>query len=177
MIESTHIQTKLTDYVLDLLPRQERQAVERHVAHCTECEQALQRERHVGFHVRRTLQRVTQPANGRYRHLMPAIPQKKSWLQISIHAQRQLASLSIVLMLLFVGWSWHESRQQSEIFSLPTAVAVTATYTTEPTATATHAEVTTEPVETAVGHNAALDYSPTPPPHPTPVAVVSAASN
>ncbi|MCP5099302.1 MAG: zf-HC2 domain-containing protein [Chloroflexi bacterium] len=178
IIETKHIQPKLTDYVLDLLPRPERQVVEWHVAHCAKCEQALKNERLIGTMMQRTLKQATQPANGRLRQLMPPIPQKQQRTLLGFAMQRQLASLCVMLLLIVGGFGWYESQQNHTILPLsPTSLAVTATHTTEPTLTATSTDATTVPMETAVSHNPAPEYSPTPPPNPTPVAVISALSN
>jgi anti-sigma factor RsiW len=72
-----HINQQIPDYVLNLLPKIERQTVEQHTAVCGHCQTALQAEREMGQMVRLTLQTATQPANGRLAQLMPPIPKHK----------------------------------------------------------------------------------------------------
>lgn len=174
-----HINTKLGDYVLDLLPQGERYEVERHVAHCPDCEAALASERAVGNLLRGTLNSVTQPENGRLRQLMPAVPAPKKRLILHLNWQRQLASVCVLLILLVGGIGWFESNQNRNVMPLPTFVAITATYTTEPTLTntATTVKSTAVPAETAVSANPAPAFSATPPPNPTPIAALSTFSN
>ncbi|KAA3664880.1 MAG: hypothetical protein DWQ04_03465 [Chloroflexi bacterium] len=174
-----HINTKLGDYVLDLLPRRERREVELHVAHCADCEAALASEKAVGRLLRGTLSSVTQPDNGRLRQLMPTLPTQKQRPAFNFSWQRQLASVCVMLILLIGGFGWYESNQNRNLMPLPTFVAITATYTSEPTITntATTVKATAEPTVTAVSENPAPDFNATPPPNPTPIAALSTFSN
>ena len=173
-----HINTKISDYVLDLLPQQERRDVAQHVAHCAECEAVLASEQAVGHLLRQTVHEVTQPSNGTLRQLMPAIPGKQShqWV-FNRPWQRQLASVGMLLILLLGGMGWYESNRSSSMGPVPTFIAITATYTNEPTTTATTTQATAEPVITAVSANPEPAYSATPPPNPTPIAALPAVTN
>ncbi len=179
MIETRHINTKLSDYVLDLLPRSERREIELHVAHCAECEAALTSEQTVGRSLHSTLSSVTQPDNGRLRQLMPAIPTQKPRTAFNFSWQRRVASVCVMLILVIGGLGWYQSNQNRSMMPLPTFVAITATYTSEPTITntATTVKATTEPTITAVSENPAPAFSATPPPNPTPIAALAAFSN
>ena len=179
MIETSHINTKSSDYALDLLPRNERREVELHVAHCPDCAAVLASERAVGNLLRGTLNSVTQPENGRLRQLMPAIPTQKKRPVFSLTWQRQLASVCVLLILVVGGIGWFESNQNRSMMPLPTFVAITATHTTEPTMTNTGTSVksTAVPTVTAVSENPAPAFSATPPPNPTPIAALTTFSN
>ena len=179
MIEPNHINTNLSDYVLDLLPRSEQREVEMHVAQCAECEAALASERAVGRLLRGTLSSVTQPDNKTLRQLMPTPPTQRQRLSFHFTWQRQLASVCVLLILVIGGVGWYESNQNRSMVPLPTFVAITATYTSEPTSTntATTEKATVEPTITAVSENPAPAFSATPPPNPTPIAALTNFSN
>ena len=174
-----HINTKTSDYVLDLLPMSERREIELHVAHCAECEAVLVSERAVGRLLHGTLTRATQPDNGRLRQLMPTVPTPKARQAFSFSWQRQLASVCVMLILVMGGFGWYESNQNRNLMPLPTFVAITATYTTEPTITntATTVKATTEPTITAVSEKQAPSFNATPLPNPTPIAALTTLSN
>jgi hypothetical protein len=71
MGEQRHVGHLLADYVLDLLPGEERWRVEQHVAGCPQCRLALQQERRVGPAVRSTLAAATRPPAGMLSPRMP----------------------------------------------------------------------------------------------------------
>ncbi len=182
-----HVIHQIPDYVLNLLPRPERQAVEQHTAVCPHCQKALQAEREMGQMVRLTLHTATQPANGRLSHLMPPLPtrQKRPSPTMIRGWQRQLALVGVLVMILFGSMGlWHGRSQQ--IWGGVTTVTEAATATSTLNATATIAQRQTiqaqetmaaEITETAVAataiqttSQAALNATPAPP--PTPIAAL-----
>ena len=179
MIETNHIQPKLTDYVLGLLSGQERQDVDHHVATCSACQGALDAEMRMGKLIQHTLHAVTQPTNGRLHQLMPTIPQKRKRWGWNLALQRQVASASVFIMLILGGFGWYNANQQNGLLPAPTYVAITATFTSEPTATEANAAATTLPTETAVANGNVTNQQPninvntTPPPLATPIAALS----
>jgi anti-sigma factor RsiW len=175
-----HVNQQLSDYVLNLLPRLERQAVEQHTAVCVPCQKALQAEREMSQMVRYTLNTATQPANGRLAHLMPAIPtaRKQSAVTMFVGWQRQLAVAGLLFVILFGSLGVWNGRS-SHIWGVasPTALAATATRTQD--ATATIAQQTSEAQETLTTTAVASPTLPassraTPAPQATPIAAIPA---
>lgn len=143
-MEHANVYLLIPDYVLDLLPAEERQLVEVHVAGCAACRQAIQRERQVGQVVRDTLLRLPRPAAGRLNQLRPVYQRPRPFFS----ASRQLAAMALMVCLLLgtVGLN-QASNQTNWTMQSPTALVVTetATATTAPTST----QVTTGHSETA----------------------------
>lgn len=173
-----HVTQQIPDYVLNLLPKRERRAVERHTAVCGQCQKALRTEREMGQRVRLTLHTVTQPANGRLAHLMPPIPKQQGWSFTMIGWQRQFAVVTLLIAILMGSFGVWNGRSQN-IWSVPSP---TATSTLNATATLTQQQ-TTQAEETlaAVGLEGTAVASPTaqaymattPIPPPTPIAAIS----
>ncbi|MBK8987812.1 MAG: zf-HC2 domain-containing protein [Chloroflexi bacterium] len=177
MMNQEHVLPLLADYVLDLLPGNERRQVEQHAADCADCRQALHGERQIGGLVRATLHTATEPAYGRLTQLRPAVPQRATQPIRGPQRQRQLALAGLLLVLLLgaSGWRYGNARQSWQP-PPPTHIAITATTvatttiaaTTYQEATATLAQATTNRSmeETAV---AAPSDQPTIQPHATPL--------
>lgn len=110
-MDSIHIQNQITDYVLDLLPAEERRGVARHVAGCDACRRAVEREREIGRLVHNTVMVVTKPDYNRLRSLMPPIPARRlpfpalliarigPYRQWAAHGQWAIACLLLVAMM------------------------------------------------------------------------------
>lgn len=191
---NNHVNQQLPDYVLNLLPKMERRAIEQHTTVCVNCQQALQAEREIGQMVRLTLQTATHPANGRLAQLMPAIPtQKRRSSSMVMGWQRPLALVGLLVVILFgtLG-AWNGRSHNIWNAPSPTAIATIATSTQD--ATATLAQQTTEAQETlmaqqltttavassalpttAVPTSAQTYLAATPPPPPTRIAAIPAA--
>lgn len=182
MLTHQHASRLLSDYVLDLLPQEARQAVELHVAACPDCRAALLRERQLGQLIRQTVAQATRPGPTQLHRLMPARPRTTQPLSTAIGWLRApagrviFAALALMLLLTLgsyrhwpgpnqpAGWSqpvdWHN----------PSQTALAATTTRQPTITATAAQAAgtltvVPPTEISV--------APAPPPAPaggTPVA-------
>ena len=104
--------------------------------------------------VRSTVQAAGQVDNGRLRQLMPPIPvrrARRAW-------QRQLATGLAALLVCLSLFGLYQSNQPGA-GALPTAVAITATFTSEPTATERQTVTTTAVAQTAI---AATPAPPTP---------------
>ncbi len=183
-----HINHQIPDYVLNLLPKMERQTVEQHTAVCGHCQTALQAEREMGQMVRLTLQTATQPANGRLAQLMPPIPQQKQrWSLMMMGWQRQLAVVTMLVVILMGSFGvWNGRSQNIWGVPSPTSLAATVTSTTDATATIAQQQTTqAEETLTAEGLTTTAVASPsmkataqasiisTPPPPPTPIAALS----
>ncbi|PID87124.1 MAG: hypothetical protein CSA11_10225 [Chloroflexi bacterium] len=145
-MNNNHVIHQLPDYVLNLLPTRERQAVEQHTAVCKHCQKALQAERHMTHMIYATLHTATQPTNGRLAEQLPPIPHKKQrWSFTMLGWQRQLALVGLLVMLLFGSFNaWHAHNIWSD--PRPTTLAATATSTQD--ATATMLKQTSEAQET-----------------------------
>ena len=181
-----HINHQIPDYVLNLLPKMERQTVEQHTAVCGSCQTALQAEREMGQMVRLTLQTATQPTNGRLSQLMPPIPQQKQrWSLMMMGWQRQLAVVTMLVVILMGSFGVWNGRSQN-IWGVPSPTTQVATATRDATATIAQQQ-TTQAEETlaAEGLTTTAVASPsmkataqasiiaTPPPPPTPIAALS----
>ncbi|NKQ34583.1 MAG: hypothetical protein HF973_03105 [Chloroflexi bacterium] len=126
---------QLQEYVLDLLPPEERAGLERAAARDETLRLALRQEREVGRLVRATLQETTAPAYGRIPQLMPAVPRQRPYPWPSLTWQRSVAALALVLVLFLGSAGLYQSRQAGMTNATPTLMAATATLTQEPTAT------------------------------------------
>lgn len=187
MKKKEHINHQIPDYVLNLLPKMERQAIEQHTAVCGQCHKALSTEREIGQMVRFTLQTATQPANGRLAQLMPAIPAKKQrWSFTMIGWQRQLAVVTLLVVIFMGSFGVWNGRSQN-IWGVPSPTTLAATATSTKDATATIAQKQTTQAEetlaverltiTAVASpsmkaTAQAYITATPAPQPTPIAAL-----
>lgn len=101
LLKRNHIQHKISDFVLDLLPLEEKEVVSRHIAGCPECRQAVQRERQIGRLIHNTLNSATRPQLNQLQSLMPPIPTRRSSLLALFTPYRQwaVACLFIAAMM------------------------------------------------------------------------------
>lgn len=76
-MDNIHIEEQITDYILDLLPAEERQIVARHIGGCDTCRRAVQQEREVGRLVHNALNTASRPDYGRLQSLMPPMPTRR----------------------------------------------------------------------------------------------------
>lgn len=140
-----HITPLITDYVLDLLPGEERAKVEQHAAACPPCRQRLQAERHLVHLTRDTLTLTLNPPASRLATLRPPVPSRSRPWYTTQTWQRSLAVMAVFLFLLITSFSLYPTGRTAN--ALPTHIAITATATTAP-ATATNTLV--PPTETHV---------------------------
>jgi anti-sigma factor RsiW len=146
MINSTHTDRLFHDYVLGLLPVEERRHVEAHVRDCSACRAALQREKAAAdllrVAVRNAVHRAAQPAPGRLAALRPPLP--------AVRPRRpalylRLAPVMLLLAFLALGMLFGPGRgsfapglfaPQTATAAGPSAAEATAT-ANGPTGTAT----------------------------------------
>ncbi|MCP4356619.1 MAG: hypothetical protein GY796_01195 [Chloroflexi bacterium] len=126
-------------------------------------------EEQIARMVRATLHKATQPDNGRLQQLMPAIPQKRRWLDWHFSWQRPLATMTVMLIVCLSGFGLYHVNRQPALTS-PTVVAITATFTSEPTAAETEPANELTMTSTAVAHQTQPAIA-TPAPQPTPIAM------
>jgi anti-sigma factor RsiW len=175
---NNHVTHQLPDYVLNLLPQAERQAVEQHTAVCGQCQKALRTEREMGQMIRLTLHTATQPHNGRLAQFMPAIPpQKQDWSFTMIGWQRQFAVVTLLVALLLGSFGmWNGRSQNVWPGVLPTATSTqnaTATIAQQQTIQAAETVAAEKLGITAVASPTAQAYiTATPAPQPTPLAAI-----
>ena len=144
-LEMEHITPLITDYVLDLLPGDERVRVEQHAAACPSCRQRLQAERHLVHLTRDTLSLTLNPLPTRLAAYRPPIPARSRPWYTTQTWQRSLAVMTVFLFLLITSFTLFPNGSTAN--ALPTHIAITATATTAP-ATATHTLV--PPTETSL---------------------------
>lgn len=159
-----HPRAQLSDYVLELLPTDERQRVDRHLQHCTACQKIVLEERALASEARKALLAVAQPSPLRLRQLAPQPPSgRQRSLQTFL---RPALAYSLVLLLFVAGLQLYES---SAAERTATSIAATATYT--PTSTLAPAADDAPTVKQHEGVRSPLQ------PAGTPVALLSFAHN
>ena len=165
MCSSDLITSLITDYVLDLLPGEEKAKVEQHAAACPHCRQRLQAERHLAHLTHDTLALALNPSPARLAALRPPVPVRpRSWYT-TYTWHRSLAVMAVFLFLLITSFSLYPSGQTTN--TLPTHIAITATATTAP-ATATY--TLAPPTETSSPE--AIPSQVGPSPQATPIALL-----
>jgi len=160
-----HITPLITDYVLDLLPGDQRAQVEQHAAACLHCRQLLQAERQLVQLTRDALALTLNPAPARLAALRPPVPARKRSWYTSQPWQKSLAVMAVCLFLLITSFSLFPNGHAAN--ALPTHIAITATATSVP-ATATH--TLAPPTETSAPSVAPAEGSPSP--QATPIALL-----
>ncbi len=143
-MDAQHTHTLTTDYVLGLLPPDERRRVESHARRCEACRLALQREQALGALVRGAVAEAARPAPGRLAALRPPLPAPRP---AAAPLYRRLAPLSLVaamlvMALLFGAGRFDFGPALYAASDTPTSdtPAHTATYTHTPTATLAEVE-------------------------------------
>jgi anti-sigma factor RsiW len=171
-MESEHPLTLLSDYVLGLLPAEERRRVESHARQCPACRLALQRERSVGALVRDAVRSAARPAPGRLLALRPATPAARPRpLPLFRLAPATFVAVLLALLLLF-GPARPSFSPALFGPGVATAAGPTATVTTTHTPTATLAAAG-EPAHLAATQSPPAGDSRFPRPVATPVVVVA----
>lgn len=187
-----HISTQLTDYVLGLLPAQDRLALEQHTAVCQPCRQQLQQERALAQVVRGTVTAATTPPV-HLAQLMPPVPQKRPFWLTPLLPQRRVAFAALLLMLFLssVGLrNWGTPINANANATLPAFIAATSTLeptetklptstvasVTQPTATTNEATNVPTNMATAVPNQSPVPQL-SPAPNPTPIAAALFNSN
>lgn len=156
-----HFSNQISDYLLDLLPTAERQALEGHLAGCAHCRQAVLTQQQLVQTIRGTLVVATRPGPGRIAQLMPHPPiHRRPSLKLM---RRPLAAMVLLVVLGLAGLNWQMGYNQWRNPAV-TVLAVTATH--QPTSTATH----------TAGHeqNSPIEPAMTPRPAGTPIADLNA---
>ncbi len=132
-----HINEIAPDFVLGLLPQEERRRVISHIVDCENCRLTIASERNLIEEVRITLQRVSNHNPQRIRGLMPAIP-KRSWPPLSFSIVRPVV-VAVAIILVAVG-GFMINTDKSGLYSIhetPTHSIATLSHTQTPTSTAT----------------------------------------
>jgi anti-sigma factor RsiW len=97
-VDGFHVQDKVLDYVLDLLPAEEQRTVALHITRCDSCRSAVQREREIGRFVQQTLNKATVPDYGRLQQLMPHVPSRRSSVLTFFNPYQQWAVACLLLV-------------------------------------------------------------------------------
>lgn len=184
-MDSEHTLQLIPDYVLGLLPADDRRRVESHSRQCAACRMAMQRERAVESLVRGTVHAAAHPATGRLLTLRPPLPAARPR---PAPFYSRLAPLSLAALMLVMGMLFASGRApfSSALFGPAGSPTMTATHTQTPTATlaaagdsptATQAPEFSKPNSPAPQLTAAADGAPAaakPPPAATPIIVAAA---
>lgn len=133
MLAQEHPSNKLSDYVLGLLSPAERQRIDRHLARCARCRQALKQERSMTREVRQTLHAATRPSPEQLTRLLPPASSVQRRRRFEAMLRPALA-FSIVLVLFALSMQIDTPGARSSA-PAPTATVVAATATNTPTST------------------------------------------
>ena len=133
-----HVTDLITDYVLGLLPKVEKEHVTLHISGCADCKSALQQERQIAQLVRSTLSTATQLDNRRLQQLRPDLPSARMSFLGTFAWQKPLAA-ALLLLLVIVGTIGLQRTDRPAIWPEATAyyTKVAATNTATSTAMAT----------------------------------------
>lgn len=128
----------VSDYVLGLLDAEEQAQLERHVAHCPDCLEAMARERNLVAVVRSTVTSASRPNPARLAALRPEMTRKRAG-RAAVSWQR-LAPVTMLLLLILSTLAVQLSGGDRPLNDnlrglLPATHTPTATATTQPTAT------------------------------------------
>lgn len=140
MLAHEHPSNQLSDYVLNLLSPAERRRVERHLASCDRCRNALQAERNLMRDVQKTLQIASRPSPARLGQLMPppAVTRRRRFEAML----RPALAFSVVVVLFVLSLQIYPPGT-SNVAPPATATSLAATATSTPTST-TESTVQTE---------------------------------
>lgn len=127
-----HFSNQISDYLLNLLPAAEQQALESHLANCPHCRQAVLNQQQFVQTVRATLAVATRPGPGQLTRLMPPLPLRRR-PQLSL-MRRSVAGVALLVVLILGGLNWQMGYNHWRNPAV-TVLAVTATH--QPTSTAT----------------------------------------
>ena len=97
-----HIGSLVSEYVLDLMPIEERSSHTRHIAHCSECRKLVAAERRIGALVSSTVSATGQNQT-QLKTLMPSLPKKRTGFFSKASIYQQIAFASVFLILFFAG--------------------------------------------------------------------------
>jgi anti-sigma-K factor RskA len=138
LIEMTqsHVRHLAADYVLNLLPAEERRRVEEHSLECAACRHAILSDRRLAASVRLALLSAGRPAAGRLQQLMPkpnsdARAGNSSFSGRLLEAHRSaILALCMMVFILSVGsmlLGGYKAQQAITPHSVATQLAATAT--------------------------------------------------
>lgn len=131
---TNHIGNLAADYVLDLLPLEDKRYVSRHISLCLKCRQLVAAEERIGLLVRSAVD-ASGKNQAQLRPLMPRVPARRAGLfgSVTVHQQLALAGLFIVVFLAGFNLMF---KQDMGGYTAPvsTAYVATASHTHTPTA-------------------------------------------
>ena len=120
-----HINSMVSDYVLDLLPLADQRLVARHIAACVTCRKAVLRERQIGLAVKRTLSMATDVDELNLAQKMPRVSRQNRFEGLFSQGQRHIV-LACCLLILAVASIGVQLRLQQNKW-MPTAPAMLST--------------------------------------------------
>lgn len=131
-ITDEHIGNLAADYVLDLLPAEEKSTLSKHIARCSECSQLVAAERRIGAFVRATIDATGQD-QARLFFLMPTVADRKVGFFNRTPIYQQLAFAVVFITVFFAGLNILLN-QEIPGYAVPesTAYVSTASHTGKP---------------------------------------------
>lgn len=129
-----HIGNLATDYVLDVLPQEDKRHISKHLKQCVKCRQLVAAEERIGLLVRSTVEASGQ-SRARLSALMPRVPAKRAGLIGNVTIRQQLAIAGLFLVVFLAGFNLM-FKQEIDGYTAPvsTAYVATASHTHTPTA-------------------------------------------
>jgi anti-sigma-K factor RskA len=129
-----HIGNLATDYVLDLLPQEDRRTVSKHLSQCIKCRQVVASEERIGLLVRSTVESSGQ-SRAQLKALMPQVPARRTGLLGNVTIRQQLAIAGLFLVVFLAGFNLM-FKQEIGGYTAPISTAYVATASHTPTQTA-----------------------------------------
>jgi anti-sigma-K factor RskA len=129
-----HVGNLAADYVLDLLPQEEKRSIAHHLSQCIKCRQVVAAEERIGLLVRSTVEASGQ-SQAELRSIMPQVPARRAGLLGNVTFRQQLVIAGLFLVMFLAGFNLM-FEQQIDGFTAPlsTAYVATASHTHTPTA-------------------------------------------
>lgn len=147
---ASHVTNSISDYVLELLPEEDRRQFLRHIAGCALCRRSVQQERKIGEALQSTLTIVGRPNPARLKQLMPSLPTSRPGTLTNLSWQKQLA-VACLILLMILGSLTLEIGRRHNVWpgAAPTSRHTSVAITDTPTQTATSTVVSSFLLEPA----------------------------
>jgi anti-sigma factor RsiW len=134
MTHAVHVDLLITDYVLGMLPPDDRRRVSDHLAGCAVCRASALKERRMARWMRESLEKTPTPSAAGLQALRPTALTSRSRMVRRTHRIGAAAALA-VLLLAFMGASFALGENQATRADVTaTVIAQTATFARTPTA-------------------------------------------
>ncbi|MGB3714132.1 MAG: hypothetical protein WA996_06850 [Candidatus Promineifilaceae bacterium] len=129
-----HIGNLAADYVLDILPQEDKRTISKHLTLCVKCRQLVAAEERIGLLVRSTVEASGQ-SRAQLSAMMPRVPARRTGLLRNVTIRQQLAIAGLFLVVFLAGFNLMFKQEIGGYTSpVSTAYVATASHTHTPTA-------------------------------------------